>query len=467
MNPPIDPIQGSGEPQVTREGIVSVNSRGSSGGNPLGKVFFVVGVLGLILVAGFYTYNKYHAAQQAKDAAAKQTNKNESKPAAAGITRDFEKEQATADLAAAQASNPPVPGSTSATASQLCTDGSAGTDAIGPGNQPLLTKDGLAMRVCPDGHIIVPNIGSAAPIPVAGQANGAVRTSRYGGDALVAGGSTASGSVGTLNGLASAASSVAADPGAQAAYVQGLVNQTRAGVGGSPAGAGPGAIAGPGAPSPAPATGSIGSQLTPSTTQMGSASMLGDRNMILPKGRSIDCGLSVRLVNDLPGLASCIVSQNVYSDNGKVLLLERGSEAVGEYSSSMAQGQKRLFVLWTRIKTPTGVVINLNSPGADELGTSGLPGKVNNHWWERLGAAALLTIVQDAIAYKTAEVSNGSTASLAVYQNTGQTTNNMADTILASTINIKPTLYKNQGDRTTIYVARDLDFGTVYALRPR
>ena len=62
--------------------------------------------------------------------------------------------------------------------------------------------------------------------------------------------------------------------------------------------------------------------------------MLGDRNMILPKGRSIDCGLSMRLVSDLPGLASCIVSQNVYSDNGKVLLLERGSEAAGEYSAA-------------------------------------------------------------------------------------------------------------------------------------
>jgi type IV secretion system protein VirB10 len=195
--------------------------------------------------------------------------------------------------------------------------------------------------------------------------------------------------------------------------------------------------------------------------------MLGDRNMILPKGRSIDCGLSMRLISDLPGLASCIVTQNVYSDNGKVLLLERGSEATGEYSAGMAQGQERVFVLWSRIKTPAGVIINLDSPGADDLGTSGLPGIVNNHWWKRLGAAALLTIVQDAIAYKTAQASNSGPGTVAVYQNSGQTTNNMAETILQSTINIKPTLYKNEGDRSTIYVARDLDFSTVYALQPR
>ncbi len=467
MSVPGDPIQGQ-EPEVDRAGIVSVNSRGSSGGNPLGKVFFVVGVLGLILVAGAYTYNKYHAAQDVAAAAAKQTGKNESKPAAAGIVRDFEKDQAAADQAAA--ATPPIPGSSTTVTAQLCTDGSAGVVALSPTNEPLLTREGLPMRTCPDGHLIVPSIGgSATPIPVAGQAASAPRPSRYGGDALVAGGSNSIGLVGPSPGAGAPAGSLATDPATQAAYLQSLVGQARNGVVGQQGvGAPSGGFVGSGTPPPqATEPGSIGSHLTPSTTRMVSASMLGDRNMILPKGRSIECGLSVRLVNDLPGLASCILSSNVYSDNGKVLLLERGSEAVGEYSSSMAQGQKRLFVLWSRIKTPSGVVINLDSPGADGLGTSGLPGKVDNHWWERLGAAILLTIVQDAVAYKTAQVSNGSTAGLAVVQNNGQATNSIAETILASTINIKPTLYKNQGDRTTIYVARDLDFGSVYDLSPR
>ena len=113
-------------------------------------------------------------------------------------------------------------------------------------------------------------------------------------------------------------------------------------------------------------------------------------------------------------------------------------------------------------------MINLNSPGADDLGTSGLPGIVDNHWWERIGAAFMLSIVEDAIAYQTAKSSNTNGAGgVAVYQSTSQTGNDMATKVLESTINIKPTLYKTQGDRSTIYVARDLDFGSVYALRPR
>ena len=37
---------------------------------------------------------------------------------------------------------------------------------------------------------------------------------------------------------------------------------------------------------------------------------------------------------------------------------------------------------------------------------------------------------------------------------------------LKNSINIPPTLYKNQGERISIFVARDLDFTKVYGLKP-
>ncbi len=53
-----------------------------------------------------------------------------------------------------------------------------------------------------------------------------------------------------------------------------------------------------------------------------------------------------------------------------------------------------------------------------------------------------------------------------MFQSTQQQGNDMATRVLDSTIGIPPTLTQNQGAEFTIVIARDLDFGSVYALQP-
>lgn len=71
----------------------------------------------------------------------------------------------------------------------------------------------------------------------------------------------------------------------------------------------------------------------------------------------------------------------------------------GEFGGRVRTGQTRIYVLWNRIKTPKGVVVNLDSPGSDALGRSGVDGEVDKHWGERIGNAFLLSLIQDAIGY--------------------------------------------------------------------
>ena len=256
-----------------------------------------------------------------------------------------------------------------------------------------------------------------------------------------------------------------------------LMVSGRSGAAPAAPGAAGGAVTGPDASMGFPSTesgagggttggsGPLADLLTGTTTSASGADKLGDRNMMLAKGAFIDCVLQTRIDSTLPGMTACVVTRNIFSDNGKVLLIERGSVVTGEYQRALQEGQNRLFVLWTRVKTPNGVVINIDSPGTDSLGGAGVGGKVNYHFFKRFGAAMLLSVIDDGIsALANSGQDNGSTYN---YGNTSNAVSDMASKTLETTIKIPPTLYKNQGERINIFVARDLNFGGVYALRPR
>jgi type IV secretion system protein VirB10 len=50
-------------------------------------------------------------------------------------------------------------------------------------------------------------------------------------------------------------------------------------------------------------------------------------------------------------------------------------------------------------------------------------------------------------------------------QNTLNASSALAEEVIKQTIKVRPRLTVNEGDRISIYVARDLDFSAVYALK--
>ncbi|HEV2702713.1 MAG TPA: type IV secretion system protein VirB10 [Steroidobacteraceae bacterium] len=228
-------------------------------------------------------------------------------------------------------------------------------------------------------------------------------------------------------------------------------------------------LAGPafvGSSAPAPAdlhdsivttdSGPLGALLTPTVMPTGRASELPTQRLLLAKGSFIDCTLETAIDSSLPGMTTCITATDTFSVDGKVVLLERGSKLIGETRGQVQQGAARLFVLWTEARTPTGVVVPLASPGTDALGRSGLDGEVDRHFWQRFGAAILISLVDAA-----AQVAQRS--STVIYDTS--TSQNVATEALKGSIGLAPTITKNQGDRIQVLVARDLDFRQVYQLR--
>ena len=217
-----------------------------------------------------------------------------------------------------------------------------------------------------------------------------------------------------------------------------------------------------------PAASLFGGQLQGSATPKVAATTLGDRSLTLSKGTAFTCALKTRVISATSGLVGCQVQRNVYGDNGRVLLIERGSHLDGEYRiSSVRPGMVRIPVLWTRVRTPHGVTVDIDSPGTGQLGESGIDGHVDNRWGERLGAAMLLSLIDDSVKLVIQNQTQDQQADTIVLPSTTDNTSKLAEKVLDSTINIPPLLYQNQGGIVGIYVARDVDFSSVYELQPR
>lgn len=205
---------------------------------------------------------------------------------------------------------------------------------------------------------------------------------------------------------------------------------------------------------------SLATLLRPSVTPAVEASVLPTQRFLLPKGAFIDCTLETAIDSTLPGMTTCITATDTFSADGTVVLLERGTELVGETQGQVREGQARLFVLWTEARTPTGVVVPLDSPGTDALGRAGLTGKVNTHFWERFGAAILVSVIDVGVEAGVQATDKGGTVIVNPSGSEGVMTG-----ILQSTVDIPPTITVTQGKRIQVLVARDVDFRSVYRLQ--
>jgi type IV secretion system protein VirB10 len=169
------------------------------------------------------------------------------------------------------------------------------------------------------------------------------------------------------------------------------------------------------------------------------------------QGTLIPAMLETAIDTDVPGYARAIVSADVRGFDGEKVLIPRTSRLIGQYKSGLQAGQRRVYVIWTRLIRPDGVAVALGSPGTSYSGESGLGGKVDTHFFERFGSAMLLTVMGglSTIGSGTTNVviaGGGQSAAAAAVGQTGQ---------IAPTIRIHP------GEPIRVFTARDLDFSRV------
>jgi type IV secretion system protein VirB10 len=201
--------------------------------------------------------------------------------------------------------------------------------------------------------------------------------------------------------------------------------------------------------------------------QQTSAKPIANPDGLLVRGTYIRCVLETRIITDFPGFTSCIITEPVYSINGRRLLLPKGSKVLGQYNAVEPTGP-RMQVIWDRITTPTGIDVNLMGPGIDNLGSAGHPGQYNAHWASRISSALMISMLSDAFKWAAAKngpetttvgLNSGLVTEQPFESNTAQAVQRLADQALERRRPATVTI--NQGTVVNVYVAKDVDFSAV------
>ena len=177
----------------------------------------------------------------------------------------------------------------------------------------------------------------------------------------------------------------------------------------------------------------------------------------LLQGAVIPGVLETAVNSDLPGMTRARIPEAVRSTDGSRVLIEAGSQLVGDYESNLGIGDARILIRWSRLITPDGVSLALDSPGGDPLGRSGNTGFVDTHLESRLGAALLVTLIGAAPGL--VETQGGGEIAADAASASART----LQSSLVGQIARRPTVHLDQGTRVSVMAARDLDFSRLYA----
>jgi type IV secretion system protein VirB10 len=180
-----------------------------------------------------------------------------------------------------------------------------------------------------------------------------------------------------------------------------------------------------------------------------------DPKTTITQGTMIPAVLETAINTDVPGFVRAVVSQDVRSFDGTRILVPRSSRLIGQYQSGLQAGQKRAYVIWTRLIRPDGVSVALASPGTGFDGSGGLPGRVDTHFFQRFGSAMLLSVIGGlstlAGSGTSVVLGGGQSAAATALQQNGQ---------------IGPTIRVRMGEPIRVFTARDLDFAQAPQLQP-
>lgn len=217
----------------------------------------------------------------------------------------------------------------------------------------------------------------------------------------------------------------------------------------------PATVAAQAAPSDSTTRTASASQLRPAAT--GPISSNGPLHPVL-EGTLIDAVLTNRLDGSVAAPVNCLVTNPVYSHDGRYVLIPAGARVLGETKPVQEFGDTRLAVSFNRLLMPDGRTYRLDQfTGLNDIGDAGLRDQVNQHYKSTFGASAAVGLISGFAQYlgtggfnrgngdRTVIITGG--VSDAAAQSTAQVMNRY--------LNRPPNITIREGHRVKVYVTND------------
>lgn len=178
------------------------------------------------------------------------------------------------------------------------------------------------------------------------------------------------------------------------------------------------------------------------------------------EGTIIDAVLTNRLDGGSSSPVNCMVTNALYSEDGRRILVPAGARILGETRAVEGWGETRLAVSFHRIVMPDGTSEALDHfRGLNQLGDAGLRDRIDRHYWSTFGGAAAVGLV-GGLSQLLGSVALGSgdgDRTVIVAGSSADGASQAATQTLSQFLNRMPTITIREGHRVKVYVTRDFE----------
>lgn len=199
-----------------------------------------------------------------------------------------------------------------------------------------------------------------------------------------------------------------------------------------------------------------------------------DLTKVILQGKVINAVLETAIDTDQASTVRAVITRDVYAEEGKNILIPRGSRVIGTYNTNITSGQTRVTINWNRIIRVDGMSLNIASIGADRLGRAGVQGDLDNKYAQQLANSFLSSVLSVGSAITVEKLNKSTGITNTISSLTGETTTTSgkasdyalidatqqfmddAKKIVDDIANQKPVIRIPQGEKVVIMVTQDV-----------